>query len=139
MASLPFQHHILTDAVAVLVIFRIALKGLRRQLPLNDAGTEGIGAHIVELFPALKILRHQLPVEKDDGHIVFLRHIGDRGRLRAVHQVHTDYIAALLNQGFHLLILGGLASRRIHHLHIDGRSRLLLQSRGAGVEPAHEL
>ena len=94
MPGFSLQHHILEDTVTVLISIRILLERIRRNLPLHDSGLECFRPDIIDPVPALQILLHQFPVEENDRHIIFFRHIDDRCRLCPVDQIHTDHIAA---------------------------------------------
>ena len=137
MTGFSFQNHILADTVSVFVVFLITQKGFCCQFSLDDTGSDCIRTHIIKLFPTFQIFCYQFPVKKDDGHIIFFRHICDGGRLCPVHQIDTDHITAFFDQGLYLFVLRCLASCRIYDLQVDGRPGFFLQSRGTGCKPAH--
>ena len=117
MPRLSFQHYILNLPVPVAVHPAIRMYQLRRQFTLHHPRLLRIRPHIIKLFPLHHILCNRFPVKKYDRHIIFPCQINDLRGVGPIHQIDAQYIAPLIYQRLHLIVLGALGAYRIPDRH----------------------
>ena len=119
MAGFPFQKHIAYQSVAVGVQGScILIIGIHQDVSLEHGGFLGVRSHVVQLFPAVHVLLHRLPVKEHHRSSCIHGLVYDDGCRRTVHAVDAQGIAAQGDQTLHLAVLGILAPLGVHDVQL---------------------
>ena len=117
MAGLSLQHYILDLPVVISVDPAVRKNHLSRHFALHHAGLLCLRADIIHPFPLQQILRHRLPVKKDNRDVLFPGKVYDLRRIRPVYEINAEYIAPRINQLLHLIVLRSLRACCVPHRH----------------------